>query len=144
MKITSRWILTKFRKLRGDNLDTREWEELSAGAQLQLLDGINLAENEVPVVAFTPPPNRIVVTTKRIIWRSDGPPRELPVTSISSVKSPEYMHKEKLKLSKVVITTRSGEEYTLATAPGKTLFILWNLLLMFTRVTPESERSQST
>ena len=134
MKVTAKWILTKFQKLRGDNTDARSWDELSPRSQLQLLERIDLLKDEVPVVAMTAPPNPVVITTMRVIWRSNGSPRQIMVTELASVKSPEFLHKSKLDMSKLVVTTHSGQEHLLVTAQGDTLFILWNLLLMFTRV----------
>jgi hypothetical protein len=134
MKITPKWILTKFEKLRGTDTYAKRWDELTPDSRFSLLGGISLDGDEIPVVAITAEPNPVIVTTKRIIWRSDGSQHQVPVTELASLKSLEYFHTSKLDMSKVVVTTSSGQEHVIQTGPGGTLFILWNLLLMFTRV----------
>ena len=133
MKITPKRIRVKFEKLRGDNPFAKTWEEVPHELQSSMLQGLVLDGGEIPVCAITAPPNPVVITASRIIWRSNSVTCHLPLTELSSVEAPESFHTDKLDMSQLLVTTNSGEKYLLVTAPGKTLFVLWNMLLSFTR-----------
>lgn len=79
----------------------------------------------------------VVITTKRVVWHSNQSKHHLHLTELASVRAPEAFQTRKLDMSKLVVTTRSGEKHELVTARGETLFILWNLLLNFTPRHPE-------
>ena len=114
--------------MRRTNPYAKAWEELSHDSQISTLCGVDLDNDEVPVVAITATPNPVVITTKRIVWCSNGLMRHVYFYDLACVEAPESFHKSKLDISAVLVTTRSGEQHYIKTKPGKTLFILWKLL----------------
>jgi hypothetical protein len=140
VKITPRWIRTKFEKKRGNDPYSKAWDEIPEDCQSSMLQGVLLDNDEVPICAITAPPNPVVITAKRMVWRSNGLTHDLQLTDLESVEAPEALPVMKLDKSELLVTTRSGEKHLLATAPGKTLFVLWNLLLQFTRNAAPSRR----
>lgn len=144
MKVTAKWISLKFEKLRGDNPYAKSWDEIPSDWQSSMLEAVHFDSDEAPVCAITASPNPVVITTKRMIWRSDAATTQhLLFSELASVEAPEFFHKSKLDISKLIITTRSGQEHSILTEPGTTLFVLWNLLLKFTaRNRTDVSRSQ--
>lgn len=132
MKITSKWIRTKFERRRGDDPYSRLWEELPLGSRTLLLRGVVLETQEVPVCAITALPNPVVITTRHLVWRVGESPHSLRLNELASCQPPS-LPMSKLDMSKVVVKTHSGKEHLIETAPGKTLFVLWNVLLQFAR-----------
>jgi hypothetical protein len=98
-----------------------------------MLQRLVLDSDEIPVCAITAPPNPIVITTNRTIWQSNSVTCHLRFTDLASIEAPESFHTGKLDMSQLLVTTNSGKRHPLFTAPGKTLFVLWSLLLNFTR-----------
>jgi len=92
----------------------------------------------------TAPPNPIVITTNRIIWRADFSAHHIRFTELASVTAADSGQTGKLNLSQLELTTNSGEKHLIVTAPGKTLFVLWNLLLKFTRTRTRENDPQIT
>src|SRR5204863_4241832 len=122
-----------FERLRGNNPFCRIWEEIPEDLRRSLLAGVVLGDGEIAVCAVTAPPNPVVITTNRIIWRAGFSAHYLWFTELASVTAADSGQTGKLNLSRLELTTNSGEKQLIVTAPGKTLFVLWNLLLKFTR-----------
>jgi len=133
VKITPKWIRLKFEKRRGNNPFAKAWDEIPEDWQCSMSQGMNLDNDEIPVCAITAPPNPLLITTKRMFWRSNAAVHHIKLTEVASVEAPESRHTSKSDVSKLLVTTHSGEKYLLVTEPGKTLFVLWNLVLQFTR-----------
>lgn len=133
VKITAKLITTKFRKLRGDNTDIKLWEEFLAEEQSRLLNGIELFQDETPVIAALQGPSPVIITTARILWRSQEVSHSLRLDQIASVNAPEVMHVSKLDLAELELTDIEKNRHRLRTKPGKPLFIVWNLLLRLVR-----------
>jgi|SRR5215510_7417749 len=118
-----------FNKLRGDNRFVKPWEDLDSDQRLSMLEGVKLDADEVPVIGIAEGPTRVMITTRRIFWSSDGSLLFLDLNEIATVKVPEFMESNKLDLHRLWLITRAGSEYALETQPGKPLFVLWNLLI---------------
>lgn len=56
VKVTPKWISTKFEKVRGKYAYAKAWVEIPEHSQSSLLQGFDLDEDEVPVCAITAPP----------------------------------------------------------------------------------------
>lgn len=118
-----------FNKLRGDDPVVRLWEEIDSNEQLSLLQGIRLDPDEEPAVGIPEGPSPVVVTTKRIAWRSGNTLHDVSLGDVVAVNVPEFMEVSKLDLRRLWLVTRSGEEFLLETEPGTPFFVLWNFLL---------------
>ena len=118
-----------FNKLRGDGQTVKPWEELDSSQRFSVLEGIKLDTDEIPVVAITEGPSRVVITTKRIAWHSNSMSHDICLGEITTVRVPGFMESNKLDLHRLWLITRAGKEYPLETGPDKPFFVLWNFLI---------------
>jgi hypothetical protein len=122
-------IRFSFNKLRGDNAHAKTWEELDALQQSSMLEGVHLKRDELPVVAFVECRDPVVITTQRIVWRTNDGSRSVDLDEVASVNAPERFERRKDEVRQLMIKTHEGQEHLLETQPGEQLFVLWNLLL---------------
>ena len=85
------------------------------------------------MIAALQGPSPVIITTARILWRSQEVSHSLRLDQIASVNAPEVMHVSNLDLSELEITDIEKNRHGLRTKPGKPLFIVWNLLLRLVR-----------
>jgi hypothetical protein len=71
----------------------------------------------------------VLITTKRIVWRSGQTSREVRLDHTVTVNVPDFMDSNKLDLYGLWLITTEGGEYSLETEPGEPFFVLWNLLI---------------
>lgn len=98
-----------------------------------MLRGVVLGQGEIPICAITAPANPVVITSTRLLWRSNARLNCVRLDELVSVEAPERLQTKKMEMSKLLITTHSGKKHLVETAPGKTLFVIWNVLLQFAR-----------
>lgn len=126
---SQRRIQFVFNKVRGNNVDLKAWEEFDSFQQSFMLKGISLDSDDFPIVAMYEGPNKIIVTTKRIISRKGKSTCDVELNTITTITAPGFVESSKLDLNRLLLTTIDGSQYLVETPPGESLFVLWNLLL---------------
>ncbi len=118
-----------FKKQRGMNAVLKMWEELNRVQQLFVLEGVQLDPDEVPIIGCADDTMRMVITTRRLIWRSAATVHGLDLDNIAAVNVPGFFESSKHDVHELRLVARDGAEFQLDTALGEPLFILWNFLL---------------
>jgi hypothetical protein len=118
-----------FNKHRGKSAVIRTWEEIGPAQQCLILEGVQLDPDEVPVIGSAEGQMRMMITTKRIVWRAHETVHDVDLDAIARVKVPEFFESNKQDLHELWLVTRDGAEFQLDAEPGEPAFVLWNLLL---------------
>lgn len=126
-------MVSIFNRTGGDGEYTRLFTSLPASQRKSLLEAMPLKEAELPVVgSFQSPDNWMLITTKRVSWRTGERTQTLPLEGIHDVTADfnalRLSGHTKPQLQELQIETLNHEKVTLKTEEGSPLVGVWNML----------------
>lgn len=140
-KMTSRGkadrLLRIFERNGHEGPQTRPFYKLPEMAQKCMLDAVNLASAELPVLAsFRSDAQWILITSERVIFVADGVERSLLWSEIDDVTiDPDFMRSAGGKTAlRYLIIVCGGERVLVEIEPGPPFFGLWNVLKAVSRL----------
>jgi hypothetical protein len=83
---------------------------------------LRLESDEEPAVGIVEGPSDVLITTKRIVWRSGQTSREVRLDHTATVNVPDFMDSNKLDLYGLWLITTEGGEYSQAAASAAPFF----------------------
>jgi len=119
-----------FSRKGGSGLYTKRFDEFDITQQQELLEGLEIDQDELLVVAGKAPSgNRLIITTKRILQCENNVWSFIAAEDIAEVIPEQFGATRKSEMERLVLKTKEGIEKTVITESGKPHFGIWNLLL---------------
>lgn len=109
---------------------TQRFEAFVPIEQQQLLEGANLGQDELSVVASKMADGRrILITTERILQLEPDGWSSITVSEITDVEPVKFGSVKKAEMDQLVLRTKSSGDKCLTTEAGPPYFGIWNMLL---------------
>jgi hypothetical protein len=106
----------------------RDWERILPAERDRLRRDLQLSNEDAPVIAMSDVGNPLAVTTRDIIWRSEGVSQRLQLDEIRRVDAPGFDISDKASLHQLSLTTNGGQSFILEVPKGESFFVVWNFL----------------
>lgn len=122
-----------FRRRGRDGLYTRLFDDLDIHQQNLLRQQLQLDYEEVPIIGSVESQDKwLLITTRRIVWRSGDKTQSLQVEAVRDVVA-DFRRlvatgRTKEQMKELQILATNGEQYTIEVEAGAPLMGVWNAL----------------